>query len=70
MGTGSLLPPLNPGDRIPLGYDEWLISQDEAEYLRSSGGTATVNGVPVPVYFIERWDHVHGELVHVTGSGS
>ena len=67
MGTG-LLPPLNPGDRIPLGYDEWLISDDEAAYLRSSGGTATVNGEPVPVYFLERWESARAELVCVPGT--
>ena len=65
-GTGSTLPPLQPGQRVPLGYDEWLISHVEAEHIRSHGERATVDGEPVPVHFIQTWDA--GVLVHVRGS--
>lgn len=72
MGTDTqiVLNHLPPGYRVPLGYDEWLISAEEAEHIRSCGGTAAVNGVSVPVIFIEKWERVNGEVVHVTGSGS
>ena len=53
-----------------MGYDEWLISNAEAHYLRENGGTATVNGEPVSVYFIADWDEVDAVQVRVPGSGS
>ena len=65
-----MLKPLKPGERMPLGYDEWLISNAEAEHIRSHGQTATVNGESVPVTFIEHWDHVSAALVLVPGSMS
>jgi hypothetical protein len=52
---------------MPLGYDEWLISNAEAEHLRSVG-EATVDGESVPVTFIATWDA--GVQVLVPGSMS
>jgi hypothetical protein len=62
-----MLQPLQPGERMPLGYDEWLISNAEAEHLRSVG-EATVDGESVPVTFIATWDA--GVQVLVPGSMS
>ena len=52
---------------MPLGYDEWLISNAEAEHIRSHG-KATVNGESVPVTFIATW--LAGVQVLVPGSQS
>ena len=61
-----MLKPLAPGERMPLGYDEWLISNAEAEHIRARG--ASVNGESVPVTFIATW-HA-GVQVLVPGSMS
>lgn len=61
-----LLTELPPGHRVPLGYDEWLISEAEAEHIRSHGGTATVDGEPVPVTFVATW--AAGVQVFVPGT--
>jgi hypothetical protein len=66
----TLLKPLQPGERRPMGYDEWLISNAEAQHIREHNNRATVNGEPVPVYFIADWAHVDAVQVRVPGSGS
>lgn len=64
----SMLEPLAPGQRMPLGYDEWLISREEAEHIQANGRKATVDDKPVPVTFIQTWEA--GVLVSVPGSMS
>lgn len=63
-----LLAPLAPGERMFLGYEEWLISEDEARFVLDQG-YAVVDGERQPVHYIATWEGV-GVQVHVTGTGS
>jgi hypothetical protein len=65
-----MLQALQPGERRPLGYDEWLVSNAEATHIRANNNTASVNGTPVPVYFIADWAHVDAVQVRIPGTWS
>lgn len=66
----TLLKPLQPGERRPMGYDEWLISNAEATHIHENNDRATVNGEQVAVYFIADWAEVDAVQVRVPGSGT
>jgi hypothetical protein len=70
MAPQVMLQALKPGERRPLGYDEWLVSKDEADHIHRNNNTATVNGTRVSVYFIATWDHVDAVQIRVPGTWS
>lgn len=64
-----MLQPLKPGDRLYLGYDEWLVSKPEAEFIRERG-YAIVQGERQPVRFVATWEHVDAVQLKVQGTNS